>query len=69
MVDIVRGSEVPVAVRKRAGYISLLARFPMEVEGVFESVTPGLPSHDSPALLPSPFDMTLSSYSFYLHRQ
>ena len=28
-----------VTVRKRAGYISLLARFPMKVEGVLECVT------------------------------
>jgi hypothetical protein len=27
---------VPVTVRKRAGCISLLARFPMKVEGVFD---------------------------------
>ena len=54
MVDAVRGSDVPVTVRKRAGCISLLARFPMKVERVlnvtlgyqaataFSSLNPGI---------------------------
>ena len=55
-----RGRDVPVTVRKRAGCISLLARFPMKVEGVldvsrrgypattaFSSLNPGICSIDS----------------------
>ena len=60
MVDVVRGRDVPVAVRKRTGCISLLARFQMKVEGVldvshrgypvttaFSSLNPGIGGIDS----------------------
>ena len=43
MVDSVRGSDVLVTVRKQTGCISLLARFPMEVEGVLDVSRRGYP--------------------------
>ena len=43
MVDVVRGRDVQVTVRKRAGYISLLGRFLMKVEGVLDASRWGYP--------------------------
>ena len=43
MVDAVRGHDVPVTVRRRTGCISLLARFPMKVEGVSDVSRRGHP--------------------------
>jgi hypothetical protein len=44
VVDSVRGRNVPVTVRKRTGCISLLARFPMKVEGVLNVSPRGYPA-------------------------
>jgi hypothetical protein len=44
-------SDAPVDVQTRAGYISLLSRFPMKVEGGPECVTSGLPRHDGTLLV------------------
>ena len=43
MVDAVRGRDVLVTVRKRVGYISLPARFPTKVEGVWDVSRRGYP--------------------------
>ena len=47
-----RARHVPVTVRKRAGCISLLARFPMKVEGVLDVSRRGYPATTAFSLNP-----------------
>ena len=44
MIGAMEGSDVPVTVWKRVGCISLLARFPMKVEGVLDVSRRGYPT-------------------------